>query len=65
MIVRMRLRKWDDCFEGAGFKVDIKTPSIGFLEVYDSVDALHKEYPGEINYAEITSAIQSTYIAST
>jgi hypothetical protein len=61
MYVRMRIRKWDDAFEvDFGFISGQRLPtkfvnsiSIGFLEVYDTLEDLLKEYPNETNYAQI------------
>ena len=56
MIVRMRLRTWEDAFTGANFALPIKVvnnPSSGFLEVYETLTDLHKDYPDEKFYVEI------------
>ncbi len=55
MFVRMRLRKWDDAFEckDLPFPVNIVGAGVGFLEVYETLSDLHKEYPGETSYLEI------------
>jgi len=52
MIIRMRLCKWDDAFECKALPMPVRfsVNSAGFLEVFDSIDDLHREYPGEHNY---------------
>jgi hypothetical protein len=50
----MRLRSWEGALECNGTPVDISgIPSMGFLEVYESLDALLKEHPGEKDYTEV------------
>jgi hypothetical protein len=49
MVVRMRMRKWEDSFEAKvpwPIKVD-GGGSIGFLEVFENADAYNRAYPGE------------------
>ena len=59
MIVRMRFRDWVDAFEatlpgGIACRTDIDgSKSVGFLEVYETLEALHADYPGEDRYLYI------------
>lgn len=47
--VRERLKKWDGAFEtiASSRKVNVKSESIGYLEVFDSIEAFDKAYPLE------------------
>ena len=59
MIVRMRLRKWEGAFtlkQAPDMPVGITDENtVGFLEVYESLEKLHADYPGETNWREIAT----------
>ena len=55
MFLRMRLNRWDNFELNLGrINVPVKVgQSIGYMEVYESLDDLKKDYPREEEYAEI------------
>jgi len=55
MILRMKLNKWSDLEANIGcIKVPVKVGrSIGYMEVFDDLQEMRKEYPKENDYVEI------------
>lgn len=52
----MRLRRWDEALEAVNipWRVAVKSgPCVGFLEVFDTLEDMYREYPDESHYAEI------------
>lgn len=46
----MTLKQWkgglQDAVSGKDLEKPVNTTSIGFIEVFDNLEAVHKEYPG-------------------
>lgn len=59
MFLRMRLRNWDSFEANLGsLKLPISVNnSMGFLEVYTTLEDLKKDYPDEKYYIEIENHI--------
>jgi len=55
MYLRMRLNKWSDIEATIGLlKIPVKlNNSIGYMEVYENVEDLKKDYPKEKYYIEV------------
>lgn len=55
MYLRMRLRKWDDIEATLGrLRVPITlNRSIGFMEVYETVEDMKKDYVNENAYVQV------------
>lgn len=57
MFVVMRVQSWDfKLSSNFPYPISIDTSneiSIGYLPVYDTLEDLHKDFPGETNYVEV------------